>query len=542
MPKDTLEKSDQFNMAEIQGSQQTRHQRSVRQDREDLARMGKNQVLKRQFGLMSMLGFGCIVLSTWEGVLALFVVGFTNGGPAGLVYGYLLTWIGTLSIFITLSELASMAPTSGGQYYWCAMLGPPQYGKVLSYITGWLTVFGWQATVISASYLTGTMIQGLLILNYADYDPKPWQAMLLMWACLLVAVLLNTLVSNFLPKIEGAILIFHVVGFFAILIPLVYLAPGHGAASEVFNLFLNEGGWGTQGLSFWLGVSSTVFAFLGADSVVHMSEEIQGASVNVPRAIIGSIAINGALGFGMLLAVLFTLGDVKAVLGTDYIYPFIQVFLQSNNSTSGTTAMSAIILALTFLSTIGLVATSSRMTWSFARDRGLPGWRYLSKVNSRTSIPVVAILVTTFLSVLLDLIELGSATVLNILISLAINSFYASYLLSAGLLLWRRCSGGVKAHGEVQIPPPTSGYTTELVWGPWKVPRIFGIANNIYACVWMVIILFFTSWPKTTPTTAATMNYSIFITLFVAMVSAIYYIVWGRKTYIGPVVELALPK
>ena len=46
MPKDTLEKSDQFNMAEIQGSQQTRHQRSVRQDREDLARMGKNQVLK----------------------------------------------------------------------------------------------------------------------------------------------------------------------------------------------------------------------------------------------------------------------------------------------------------------------------------------------------------------------------------------------------------------------------------------------------------------------------------------------------------------
>ena len=130
-------------------------------------------------------------------------------------------------------------------------------------MTGWLTVFGWQASVISASYLTGTMIQGLLILNYADYDPKPWQAMLLMWACLLVAVLLNALVSNFLPKIEGAILIFHVVGFFAILIPLVYLAPGHGTASEVFTMFLNEGGWGTQGLSFWLGVSSTVFAFLG---------------------------------------------------------------------------------------------------------------------------------------------------------------------------------------------------------------------------------------------------------------------------------------
>lgn len=112
-----------------------------------------------------------------------------------------------------------------------------------------------------------------------------------------------------------------------------------------------------------------------------MSEEIQSASINVPRAIIGSIAINGALGFGMLLAVLFTLGDVKAVLATNYIYPFIQIFLQSNSSFGGTTTMTAIILALTFLSTIGLVATSSRMTWSFARDRGLPGWRYLSKVG-----------------------------------------------------------------------------------------------------------------------------------------------------------------
>lgn len=112
-----------------------------------------------------------------------------------------------------------------------------------------------------------------------------------------------------------------------------------------------------------------------------MSEEIQGASVNVPRAIIGSIAINGTLGFGMLLAVLFTLGDVNAVLGTNYIYPFIQIFLQSNSSYGGTTAMTAVVLALTFFSTIGLVATSSRMTWSFARDRGLPGWRYLSKVS-----------------------------------------------------------------------------------------------------------------------------------------------------------------
>ena len=89
--------------------------------------------------------------------------------------------------------------------------------------------------------------------------------MLLMWASLVVAVFLNTVVSNFLPKIEGFILIFHVVGFFAILIPLTYLAPpsSHGTAADVFTKFLNNGGWATQGLSFWVGISSTVFLFLG---------------------------------------------------------------------------------------------------------------------------------------------------------------------------------------------------------------------------------------------------------------------------------------
>lgn len=81
-------------------------------DREDLARLGKKQVLKRNFGFLSMLGFSCTMLITWEGLLILFVQGLTNGGPAGLIYGFILAWIGTLAVFLTLAEMASMAPTS----------------------------------------------------------------------------------------------------------------------------------------------------------------------------------------------------------------------------------------------------------------------------------------------------------------------------------------------------------------------------------------------------------------------------------------------
>ena len=112
-----------------------------------------------------------------------------------------------------------------------------------------------------------------------------------------------------------------------------------------------------------------------------MAEEIKNAAVVVPRAMIFSIAINGIMGFGMLLALLFCLGDPETALSTPTGYPFIAIFLQAVDSVSGALTMSAIITTLATLGTISWVAGASRMTWSFARDRGLPGWRYLSKVS-----------------------------------------------------------------------------------------------------------------------------------------------------------------
>ena len=45
-----------------------------------------------------------------------------------------------------------------------------------------------------------------------------------------------------------------------------------------------------------------------------MSEEIDNAALNVPRAIFTTMVLNGATGFAMVLAVLFCLGNIDAVL------------------------------------------------------------------------------------------------------------------------------------------------------------------------------------------------------------------------------------
>ena len=62
--------------------------------------------------------------------------------------------------------------------------------------------------------------------------------------------------------IEGVILVLHILGFVAILIPLVYLSP-HGSRASVFSTSLNEGGWPTQGLSYCVGFIGNVATFVG---------------------------------------------------------------------------------------------------------------------------------------------------------------------------------------------------------------------------------------------------------------------------------------
>jgi choline transport protein len=169
----------------------------------EMARMGKKQALKRRFGFFSILGFACSIAITWTGVLVVFISGLENGGPAGPIYGYIFVWIGTLAIFTTMAELVSMMPTSGGQYHWAAMLSPKSCRKFVSYITGWLVMAGWEAVL--------AMIQGMVVLNYPDYGFKRWHGTLLYWAVVVLALLVNTIASRLLPKIESAILVLYLI-------------------------------------------------------------------------------------------------------------------------------------------------------------------------------------------------------------------------------------------------------------------------------------------------------------------------------------------
>lgn len=113
-----------------------------------------------------------------------------------------------------------------------------------------------------------------------------------------------------------------------------------------------------------------------------MSEEIRNAQIIVPQALMLSLLINGVLGFAMVIALMFCLGDIQAALDAQQTlgYSFLEIFLQAVDSRVGVTVMTVIIVVMGVCSTVGCFAASSRMLWSFSRDRGVPYSKTLLKV------------------------------------------------------------------------------------------------------------------------------------------------------------------
>jgi hypothetical protein len=77
-------------------------------DRHDMIRMGKRQETRRNFRQITILGFGMLVLSTWEAILSTAVFALGNGGTAGLIWGYFICMVGFGFVTASMAEMASM--------------------------------------------------------------------------------------------------------------------------------------------------------------------------------------------------------------------------------------------------------------------------------------------------------------------------------------------------------------------------------------------------------------------------------------------------
>lgn len=482
-------------------------------DFQDMLRLGKKQEFKRNFNLLSTLGFISIYMATWEFVLVSLSAGFSNGGFGGLFWVFIGTVTCYSTIVASLAEMTSMAPTSGGQYHWVSEFAPAGQQKFLSYAAGWMSTLGWLASVSSSVFVMTSLIEAIIDVSNADYLFKAWQYTLIMLAFLIITIFFNTWGAKTLPKLEVLSLFGHLGGFFVVMIPLLVMAPKN-SGKAVFTEVVNSSGWKSTGTSCLIAQVTVMYCNLGSDSAVHISEEVENASINVPRAMWWSYILNLTMGISMLVVMLFCIGPLDGVLEAQS--PYLALF-KNTGSDATATALLVILFLLISLGNITALATTSREMWAFSRDKGFPFSRWISEMNHKRQVPDNSVCLTSVIAGILCLINLGSTFAFNIIVSLTLLALLSTYMISIGCVLRKRLLGE-------PLPP------ARLSLGR------FGIPINMFAFFYCGFVMVFACFPAELPVDTSSANWAPAVWAGVLVLSGIIYVVHGRKHYTPPVV------
>jgi choline transport protein len=120
-------------------------------------------------------------------------------------------------------------------------------------------------------FLLGTMVQGLMILNYPSYVPYGWHGTLLTWAFIIIPVLWNIYARRLLVILEFIGGVCHIFFFICTVIILSVMAK-RSTTDFVFETLTHDvSGWNTPGIAFSLGLLPMIFPISAFDGILHMS-------------------------------------------------------------------------------------------------------------------------------------------------------------------------------------------------------------------------------------------------------------------------------
>lgn len=404
-------------------------------DARRLAELGYKQELERSWSGFSNFAISFSIISILSGCFTTFGQAWQNGGPVAIAWGWPLIAGFILIIGFCLAELVSAYPTAGGIYWWAAKMGGPLHG----WFTGWLNLIGLIAVTASVDYGAATFLNVLLGLFNEDWGGELGFVFVLFVIILAAHALINIFGHHLVATLQNISVWWHVFGVAAIVLILIFGPDSHQSVSFVFTERINNSGFSDGAYWFYvlpLGFLLTQYTITGFDACAHVSEETKGAAMTAAQGLWRSIAYSGIGGWILLLSFLFAATDVEAISEAAGFAPTIF-----------TTALSATLAKIVItISVIGqfycgmsCVTSMSRMMYAFARDGGVPGWRFWSKVN-RNRTPVNAIIGGTAAALVLTLPALykspnGAPIAFYAVVSVAVIGLFLSFLIPIYLRL-----------------------------------------------------------------------------------------------------------
>ena len=165
------------------------------------------------------------------------------------------------------------------------------------------------------------------------------------------------------------------------------------------------------------------------------------------------------------------------------------------------------------------MTTSSRMTFAFARDGGLPASPFFARIHPKLGLPFNALCLTAVLVIIFGCVFLGSTAAFSAITAASVVALGVSY----GIPIAVNCVQGRNKLPERSFKlSPLIGWTLNLI----------GLA---YTIVTTVLFLF----PPAIPVDGSSMNYCIVAFAIVIIISVIQWVFDGRKNYTGPRAEVS---
>ncbi|KAI9737948.1 MAG: hypothetical protein M1834_009318 [Cirrosporium novae-zelandiae] len=474
-----------------------------------LAEMGYTQDMKRTFSVFGVLGVGFSLTNSWFGVSSALVTGINSGGPILIVYGIMIIAFISSCVGISLSELASALPNAGGQYFWANELASKKYANFASYLTGWFTWAGSIFTSASVALAVGNAGVGCWALTHPDFEIKAWHGFVAYEIINIFAFFFNTY-GKVLPYVATTTLWISLVSFIVILITIPASAPTHQQAKFVFANFQNNTGWKSDGIAFIVGLINTNWAFACLDCATHMAEEVLRPEKMIPISIMGTVAIGFTTSWFFSISMFFSMQDLDELQTASV--PILTLFYQALETKAGAIVLESFIMVTGLGCMIACHTWQSRICWSFARDGGVPGSKFLSKIEPKLDVPLRAHFVSCAIVSLVGLLWLGSSTAFNSMVTACIVLLYVSYAIPVICLLLRG-RNNIK-HGPFWLGP-------------------VGLFANIVLLLWTVFTLVMYSFPTYYPATPGNMNYVSAVYAVVVIILITDWFVRGKREFRG---------
>ena len=388
-------------------------------DEQALQRFGYRQELNRTLGYFSSFALSFSVICITSGLFANYGDGLRAGGPA-FIWTWLIVGAGQFLVAMVFAQLARQIPLSGYAYQWTRELA----GKRLAWWAGWMMIIQYVTGMAGVAYALASYL-----VPFFGFANSSRNIVIATVGTLLLAALINhfgirlaSLVNDFsvISEILGTV----VIGFLLLGVALVRKVH---PVSYLFSHPGQPGGMPYVG-AFLASSLMSVWTLGGFEAAANVAEETHLPEKRIPTAILLSEATAVLLGLAVLIG--FTLAIPSLDRASHDATPLLYIIGSYFPNYVVDIALTLVSIAI-FACVLANLTTLTRLVWSMARDKQVPGSAFLARVSVH-KVPANAIWVVIPITALFTI----WAQVEVVIIAICTFAMYVTYGMVVGAVLW----------------------------------------------------------------------------------------------------------